>query len=206
MARYGFVIDTAVCFGCNACAIACKVSKNLPNGVWYNTILTQGGATRDTAAGTYPNVSMRWFPQACQHCVNPACVSVCPTSASYVREDGVVDIRHEDCIGCQACVAACPYDARTYVAEAPEYDVGHALGDYDAPAHVAGRVEKCTMCSNRLDRGGKPACATACVNLARHWGDFDDPDSEVSQLLASGRERVRLLEEEGTEPSVYYLL
>lgn len=203
--RYGMAIDTRACSGCSACALACKVSKNLPNKVWYNDILTKGGATRDTAAGTYPNLSMRFYPKACQHCANPVCEATCPTGATYKRDDGIVAVDPDLCIGCRSCMMSCPYEVRTFVGSEIDYCVDHALGDWDAPKHVSGVVEKCTMCANRVDRGEEPACVRACVNKARVWGDLDDPSSEVSKLIAS-RNHERLLEDMGTEPGVYYLV
>ena len=205
--RYGMVIDTELCAGCNACAVACKINNNLPKEVWWNSVVTEGGATRDTASGEWPNNSMRFFPKACQHCRKPFCVAQCSTGATYVADDGTVQIDAEKCDGCGACIEACPYDVRVLVQNEPEYYQEVALGQWDAPKHSAGKVEKCTLCANIRERGGEPACVKACNLHARVFGDLDDPESEVSQILASGeREYMRLLEEEGTEPNVYYLM
>ena len=104
------------------------------------------------------------------------------------------------------CMAACPYTGvRSFNWEEPVYIMDSDLGDGDAPVHQKHVVEKCTMCWHRLARGGEPACIKACPNRARHWGDLDDSDSEVSQLIAS-REYKQLLADEGTKPSVYYLV
>lgn len=205
MTRYGMVIDLKYCISCHACSVACKSNNNLPNGVWYSNVRTDGGAYMDTARGEYPKSLYRMhYPVNCQHCAKPGCVDVCPTGASYVREDGIVGIKQADCIGCKACVTACPYDVRTYIEEEPGYVVDFPLGDWDAPKHVAGTVEKCTFCSNRIDRGEVPACMELCPGRARFWGDFDDPESEVSKLIAT-RPYEQLLVEAGTEPRVYYL-
>ena len=110
----------------------------------------------------------------------------------------------DKCIGCRMCMGACPYSARTFNWEEPAYAVDFPLGDFDAPKHVAGAVEKCTFCANRLARGEEPACMEHCPGRARYWGDLDDPGSDVSRAIA-GRPTVRLLEDKGTEPSVYYL-
>ncbi|WP_367178843.1 4Fe-4S dicluster domain-containing protein [uncultured Slackia sp.] len=205
--RYGMVIDTELCAGCNACAVACKINNNLPKEVWWNSVVTEGGATRDTASGEWPNNSMRFFPKACQHCRKPLCVAQCSTGATYVADDGTVQIDAEKCDGCGACIEACPYDVRVLVQNDPEYYQEVALGQWDAPKHSAGKVGKCTLCANIRERGGDPACVKACNLHARVFGDLDDPESEVSRILASGeREYMRLLEEESTEPNVYYLM
>ena len=204
--QYGMVIDTRRCYGCNACAVACKLSNNLPKDVWWNTVLTEGGATRDTAGGTWPENEMRFYPKSCQHCRKPLCVAACPTGASRKRDDGIVSIDQGLCIGCRACIEACPYDVRTLPEDDPAYYQDVALGQWDAPQHVAGKTEKCTFCSNLIDRGEEPACASACSVKARLFGDLDDPESAVSKALASGRAYTRLIEESGAEPSMYFLV
>lgn len=201
----GMAIDTKLCFGCTACAVACKSNNNLPNGVWWNRVETDGGAYPDTARGTYPNVEMAHYPVNCQHCANPACVEVCPTGASYQREDGIVATDATLCIGCGSCIQACPYNVRTLNEPTPSFAVDFALGDYDAPKHLGDTVEKCTFCANRIDRGEMPACMELCPARARYWGDLDDPDSDVSRAIA-GRQTMRLHEDKGTEPSVFYLV
>lgn len=203
--HYGMAIDLNLCFGCTACAVACKSNNNLPNKMWWNRVLTDGGAYPDTARGTYPNVEMSHYPVSCQHCANPACVKVCPVGATYKDEKtGIVVQDTDKCIGCRMCMGACPYEARTFNWEEPAYAVDFPLGDADAPKHQAGVVEKCTFCGNRIARGDMPACMELCPGRARYWGDLDDPDSSVSRAI-KGRHTVRLLEDKGTEPSVYYL-
>lgn len=205
MTRYGMAIDLHRCVACHACSVACKSNNNLPNDVWYTRVITDGGEYMDTARGTYPNDLHRVnYPVGCQHCSNPSCVANCPTGASFVRDDGIVSIDMEACIGCGTCVAACPYDVRTLIEAEPAYVVDFALGDYDAPTHKAGTVEKCTFCANRIDRGEVPACMELCPARARYWGDLDDPNSDVSKFLA-GKKATRLLEDAGTEPNVYYV-
>lgn len=203
--QYGMVIDTQRCYGCNSCAVACKLNNNLPKNVWWNTIETEGGATRDTASGTWPKNEMRFYPKSCQHCRKPLCEAACPTGATYKRDDGIVAIKQDLCIGCRSCIEACPYDARTLPEEDPEYYQEVVLGQWDAPEHIAGKTEKCTFCSNLIERGEEPACVRACSVKARLFGDLDDPESAVSKALATDRTVVRLLEESGSDPSVYYL-
>ena len=199
------VIDLKSCIGCHACAVACKMNNNLPKEVWYNRVITDGGEYLDTARGTYPNDLYReHYPVTCQHCTNAPCAAICPTGATSIDDEGVVVIDQETCIGCGSCISACPYDVRTLITSEPEYVVDFALGDWDAPSHKVNVVEKCTFCSNRRARGEVPACMDLCLGRARFWGDLDDPESEVSKLLAS-REYERLSESEGTEPNCYYL-
>ena len=203
--HYGMAIDLQLCFGCTECAVACKSNNNLPNNMWWNRVLTDGGDYPDTAKGTYPQVCMAHYPVGCQHCANPACAKVCPVGATWRDEKtGIVVQDVDKCIGCRMCMGACPYSARTFNWEEPAYAVDFPLGDFDAPKHVAGAVEKCTFCANRLARGEAPACMEHCPGRARYWGDLDDPGSDVSRAIA-GRPTVRLLEDKGTEPSVYYL-
>ena len=150
---------------------------------------------------------MMQFTVACQHCENPACVKVCPVGATYKDpETGVVRQDYDKCIGCRMCMSACPYTGvRSFNWDEPSYPVDFATGDADVPAHQKHVVEKCTFCYQRITKGEVPACMDLCPARARHWGDFDDPDSEVSKLVAS-REYIQLLPEMGTKPSVYYLV
>lgn len=202
--RYGMAIDLKSCIGCHTCSVACKSANNLPNDMWWNRVLTIGGESMDTAAGVYPNNKMEFLPMNCQHCENAPCVKACPVGATYQREDGIVIQDYDKCIGCRMCMVACPYNARSFNWKKPEYYVEHAVGDFDAPEHQYNVVEKCTFCVNRIDRGEKPACMVLCPGRARYWGDLDDPESEVSKAI-KGRNYVKLLEEKGTKPKVFYL-
>lgn len=204
MTKLAIGIDLHRCIGCNTCALACKMQNNVPDGMLWNRVLTEGCDRFDSAEGVYPHLTRTYLPLACQHCENPACERVCPTGATYKDDKGRVEIDYDKCIGCRMCMGACPYSARTFNWEEPAYAVDFPLGDFDAPKHVAGAVEKCTFCANRLARGEEPACMEHCPGRARYWGDLDDPGSDVSRAIA-GRPTVRLLEDKGTEPSVYYL-
>lgn len=204
--RYGMVIDLKGCIGCQTCAVACKTAHNLPVGLWRNRVLTEGGESIDMAGGEFPNNHLNWRPITCQHCAEPACVEVCPAGAT--TKDETTGIVHQDtskCIGCKSCIAACPYEGvRQYIEEEPAYHIDVKLGFADEPEHLKGTVEKCTFCDTRVDAGEVPACMEYCIGHARFWGDLDDPESEVSQLL-SEREYKQLLPDEGTGPSVFYL-
>lgn len=205
MTRYGMAIDLSRCIGCNTCAVACKVSNNLPKDVWWNVVHTEGRDFADTSKGTYGGeMQMSWLPVNCMHCENAVCEEVCPTGATVKRDDGIVTVDEETCIGCKSCMEACPYDVRRLIENEPEYYLELPIGDPAAKSHKGGTVEKCDFCAGRIDRGEKPACMELCPGRARYWGDLDDPNSEVSQFL-NGRDAMVLLEEEGTSPSVYYV-
>lgn len=204
--HYGMVIDTKRCVG-NACTVACKMANNVPQDIFWTRALTDGGDMMDTPAGEFPDISMRYITVSCQHCENPACAKVCPVGATYKDpETGVVRQDYDKCIGCRMCMSACPYTGvRSFNWEEPRYPMDFALGDADAPKHQKHVVEKCIFCYQRLARGETPACMDLCPARARHFGDLDDPNSEVSQLIRE-RSYEQLLPSEGTKPSVYYLV
>jgi molybdopterin-containing oxidoreductase family iron-sulfur binding subunit len=205
--RYGMVIDTKRCIGCHGCTIACKVENNVPDDTKWNRILTDGGDTIDTPSGVFPHLTMSYIPLNCQHCENPACTRACPVGATYKDEEtGLVHQDYSKCIGCRMCITACPYTGvRSFNWEEPRYSVDFPVGDAAVPAHQKHTVEKCIFCEHRVARGEEPACIEICPGLARFFGDFNDSDSRVSQLIRE-RKYMQLLPEMGTEPSVYYLV
>ena len=205
--RYGMVIDTVKCIGCHACSVSCRIANNVPDNTWWCRVLTDGGENMDTPAGEFPNLTKSYISLSCQHCENPACTRVCPVGATYKDpETGVVRQDYDKCIGCRMCMAACPYTGvRSFNWDEPKYHIGFATGDADVPAHQKHVVEKCTFCYQRLARGEKPACMELCIGRARYFGDFDDPESEVSKLIAK-RNYKQLLPSEGTQPNCYYLV
>ena len=179
MARYVMVIDTRRCIGCHSCTVACRINNELPVDMIYNPVTTIG------PVGVYPHLHMTNLPLLCMHCENPPCVSCCPTGASQQREDGIVWVDEAKCIGCKACVMACPYDART-------------------PNQNTGVVNKCDFCMERVDEGLEPHCVKTCHQRARIFGDLDDPNSEVSKLLNTHNVQ-QLLPELDTNPQVFYI-
>jgi tetrathionate reductase subunit B len=176
--RYGMIIDCDKCVGCHLCAVACRQEFDVPKGVWRSWV-------KVIEKGDLPNVRRYFLPRLCNHCENAPCVSVCPVKASYKREDGVVLTDYSKCIGCKYCIIACPYDAR-----------------FINP--LIRTSDKCTFCDHRLEEGRKPACVEICPVNARIFGDLNDPDSEISQLIRDNPVWV-LKPELGTHPQVYYI-
>jgi len=206
--RMGMAIDLARCVGCHTCAIACKQANSTPKGSWWNRVMTIGGKEIDTGTLTdnYLDSTVSYMPISCQHCENPACTRVCPVGATYKLDDGVVFQDYDRCIGCRMCIAACPYTGvRSYFWEEPQYYRGFTFGDADAPVHQKHTVDKCNFCIQRLSRGEEPACMVLCPLRARFGGDLDDTESVISRLVAN-RQWKQLLPEQGTDPSVYYLV
>ena len=209
--KWVMVIDLRKCSGCDACTIGCKAENQLPPGVVYRPVVEE-------EIGTYPNVRRRFLPRPCMQCEKPPCTPVCPVGATWRRTDGVVAIDYEKCIGCRYCLVACPYSARTadegaFYTEgtpaiqpyeeqvSPEYNGGFRRADHGSPV---GNARKCHFCLHRLEAGQLPACVTTCIGLATYFGDANDPDSLVAELV--GRPEARRLKEElGTDPRVYYL-
>jgi len=200
--KLGLVIDLDICVGCHACAVNCKEWNSgghaapltdvdpygaKPIGVWFNRIHT----FEATAGDGEPSRTVH-FPKSCLHCEDAACVSVCPTGASFKREeDGIVLVNEAKCIGCKLCSWACPYGAR----------------EYDADEGV---MKKCTLCIDRIYNENMdevdrvPACVSTCPASARHFGDFADPDSNVSKLVVE-RLGYDLMPEMGYKPTNKYL-
>lgn len=216
--RKGMVIDLDACIGCQTCAVSCKVHNALPPTMWWNRVATIGAQTHQTAVGEHGALRMDFLPLSCQHCESPACEKVCPTGATYSTEDGTVLIDYERCIGCRYCFAACPYGVRQFNWKDPQALKAEAVdNDYGYPddARENGRLvytqhrpvgvtEKCTFCAQYTQQGIDPTCVRACPQQARLFGDLDDPDSAPSRMLAS-KQAIRLKEEYGTRPKVYYV-
>ncbi len=177
MTRLGFLLDSDSCIGCHACTVACKSEHDVPLGVnrtWVKYIET----------GTFPDVTRKFGVMRCNQCDDAPCMAICPTSALFRAENGVVDFQDDHCIGCKACMNACPYDA-LYIN--PETNTAH----------------KCNMCNHRIEVGLEPSCQIVCPTEAIKIGDLDDPSSEISRIVARDDVAVRA-PEQGTLPKVYY--
>jgi phenylacetyl-CoA:acceptor oxidoreductase subunit 1 len=211
MTRYVMIADLNRCIGCQTCTAACKHANNTAPGVQWRKVL-------DMEIGQYPDVKRAFIPVGCMHCTNPPCMEVCPSTATGQRADGIVTIDYDLCIGCAYCAVACPYQARYKVQEeAQAYKkakMSHEKFRED-PARL-GVAQKCTWCSDRIDYGiangltpgvapeATPACVNACIAGALHFGNIEDPNSNVAQMLAENSS-FRMHEELGTEPGFYYL-
>ena len=200
MTRYGMVIDLDRCVGCHSCTVACRQENATPPGIRWTAVV-------QVDEGEYPHVRRSFIPRGCMHCASPPCVDVCPSGASYKRADGVVLVDQSCCIGCKACMVACPYGARHYVDRPAVYFPGGVTPfEQIRPPdqHSEGTVGKCTFCAHRLDAGLQPACINTCPTKARYFGDLEDPTSEVYRLSRDPRAS-QPSPEWGTDPSVYYL-
>lgn len=212
MARWGMVIDLRKCVGCQTCTITCKQMNNLPPGTFWRRVA-------DCETGTYPNVERTFLPMGCMHCSDAPCLEVCPTTATYRRDDGIVEIDYDLCIGCAYCIVACPYLARTIIFEQGSFFESGPIPSETAlndPDRV-GVCTKCNFCLPRVDAGlaqglqpgldfeATPMCVGACISNALHFGDLDDPESNVSRMIEENG-AVQMWEELGTDPAVYYIV
>ena len=177
MTRYAMTVDEKLCVTCNACVVACKNENRVPEGsarCW----------TAQLERGTFPLLSVETRSERCNHCESAPCVSACPTRASHYEQGGVVVVAADKCVGCKACIIACPYEVR-YL-------------------HPDGYVDKCTWCLHRVKKGLDPACVSVCPTGALAFGDLDDPGSEVHQQLQA-RQWFVLRPEEDTKPKHFFL-
>ncbi|MCL1799590.1 MAG: 4Fe-4S dicluster domain-containing protein [Eggerthellaceae bacterium] len=196
---YSMVIDLKRCVGCSGCVTNCKVSNGTPPKMERSWVAR-------SLEGTYPNARRSIVPKLCNQCDTPPCVTVCPSGATFKDDSGVILIDKEVCMGCQSCIAACPYGARHHRADSLGYFDGE-LTQYEAIAYrnmPENTTDKCDFCMGRTDTGQtpEPACVRSCVAGARFFGTTEEMESFVS---ASGRDSHRLLEHKGTGPNVIYL-
>ncbi|MBT7956640.1 MAG: 4Fe-4S dicluster domain-containing protein, partial [Rhodospirillaceae bacterium] len=208
--RWGMTVDINRCVGCQTCTIACKHANDTVPGVQWRKVL-------DVETGKFPNVQRMFMVVGCQHCAEPPCVPVCPTGATKQRDDGLVTMDYDRCIGCASCAVACPYQARTIVHK-EEFYYGEETVQEKAVAHKDrfGVAQKCTFCISRIDDGlaagldpgvdpeATPACAASCITQAIQFGDFNNPDSIVSRLVTE-RDYFQMHPELGTDPQIKYL-
>ncbi|HBO21655.1 cytochrome c nitrite reductase Fe-S protein [Providencia sp.] len=177
--RYGMIHDENLCIGCTACMDACREVNQVPEGVSRLTII------RSEPIGEFPDVKYRFFRHSCQHCENAPCVDVCPTGASFIdKTTGIVDVNPDLCVGCQYCIAACPYRVR-----------------FIHPVNKT--ADKCDFCrKTNLKKGKQPACVESCPTKALIFGNLDDPQSDVSKMLGQ-KPTYRFKIALGTRPKVY---
>jgi len=212
MTRYVMLVDINRCVGCQTCAAACKHTNATAPGVQWRKVL-------DMEVGEYPEVRRAFVPVGCMHCRDAPCADVCPTLATRKRDDGIVTIDYELCIGCAYCIVACPYQARSRVdipnrAYPDQQSMPHELkAEHFERRKVA---QKCTFCVDRIDYGlangltpgidpdATPGCVNACIADALIFGDLEDENSRVAELLHS-HDHFRMHEELGTDPGFYYL-
>ena len=177
--QYGFLMDHRRCIGCHACTVACKSENDVPVGDFRTWV-------KYTESGTFPAVKRHFSVLRCNHCTKAPCVTICPVNALEKREaDGIVDIDKQACIGCRACMQACPYDA-IYLNE------------------DTGSVEKCHFCAHRVENRLEPACVVVCPVQAIVVGDLHDPESRISKMVEEHDTLVRR-PEQNTGPNVHYL-
>ncbi|MGI8873544.1 MAG: 4Fe-4S dicluster domain-containing protein, partial [Egibacteraceae bacterium] len=175
--KFAKILDQSRCIGCHACTTACKSENDVPLSVSRTYV-------KSVDSGLFPEARRSFQVNRCNMCEDAPCVNACPTSAMFQREDGIVDFDKDSCIGCKACIAACPYDA---IFINPE--------DHSA--------EKCNFCAHRLDVGLEPACVVVCPVEAIFVGDLNDPQSKVAQTVGREPVAVRRPEKE-TQPKVFY--
>jgi Fe-S-cluster-containing dehydrogenase component len=206
--QWAMVIDQSKCLGCDYCTLACQAHNDINPEIQWNRV---------TPAGEVAGKSV-FLPRPCMNCADAPCVDVCPVKASYYRDDGIVMMDYDRCIGCRYCEAACPYQARSFnwkSFDGPNPAVPK-WGQPEVARRPRGVVEKCSFCYQRVDRGlalglepgvdadATPACCVACPTGARVFGDMNDPDSQVSKLIKDNV-AYRLREDLGTGPRVYYI-
>lgn len=206
--HWGMVINLDTCIGCEYCMRSCNAVNDVAADRPWNIVVEE----QNSAGNTF------FFTRPCLHCQNAPCVEVCPVKATYHRDDGLVVMDYDRCIGCRYCEVACPYDARKFNWEARSDENPYipTWGIAEVERRPRGVVEKCTFCIHRLDSGlaqglvpgvnaeSTPACVNACPVGARVFGDLKDPQSHVS-LLIKNNPTVILREELGTQPSVLYI-
>ncbi len=208
--RWGMVIDVNRCVGCQTCTIACKHANDTTPGVQWRQVL-------DVEQGEFPDVERLFLVVGCQHCAEPPCVPVCPTGATRQRADGLVTMDYDTCIGCGYCAVACPYQARTIVHEQKWY-YGEETRQEQAVRHDdrIGVAQKCTFCDDRIEQAEPlgltpgvdpevtPVCSASCIAQAIHFGDFNDPTSNVAELIRDN-DHFQMHAELGTDPQIKYL-
>ena len=211
--RWGMTIDLGKCMRCHGCVAACRVEHFLPLGINWPRLI----------AWENPAEELTTFPVRCNHCQDAPCVKVCITGASQQREDGIVWVDQDKCVGCRYCIIACPYQNRTFLSRDKDtgYFPGYELTEFEKVGkrtypHTVGTTEKCNFCMERIDEGfskglkpgvdhdATPACVNTCPSRALVFGDLDDPESEIRRLINSYM-GFQLHPEYDTDPSIFYI-
>lgn len=177
--KLGFLVDLSLCIGCKACEVVCKAENVVPLSMWRLRV-------KYVDFGVFPEVKRAFTPLRCNHCESAPCARVCPVSALHYLDNGIVNIDKNRCIGCAACVLACPYGA-IYI---------------DPETNTA---DKCTYCAHRVEAGLAPSCVVVCPTEANIFGDLDDPTSKISHYIASHRDTRVRKPEKGTMPKHFYV-
>jgi Fe-S-cluster-containing dehydrogenase component len=211
--RWAMAIDVGKCReeqDCRDCIAACDKAHNVPHfdnrkdevkWIWKEPF--EEALQDQSSAYQAEHIEDAHFLVFCNHCDQPPCTKVCPTGATWKREDGVVMMDWHRCIGCRYCVAGCPYGSRSFNWRDPRPHIDELNPDF--PTRTRGVVEKCNFCEERLARGEPPACAAACKGKALIFGDLEDPESEIRRTLRE-RPSVRRKVALGTQPQIFYLL
>ncbi|PKK84336.1 MAG: 4Fe-4S ferredoxin [candidate division Zixibacteria bacterium HGW-Zixibacteria-1] len=211
--RWAMVIDTRICRqkdGCTVCIEACHQTHNVP--YFGNPKDEVKWIWKEHYKEAFPNQEHEHLKEGlletpvlvmCNHCDNPPCVRVCPTQSTWRRDDGIVMMDMHRCIGCRYCVAACPYGSRSFNWRDPRPFIKNL--NLEFPTRSRGVVEKCNFCAERLATGLQPKCVEACQEKALHFGDLEDPESEIRALLRENY-AIRRKPNLGTSPEVYYIV
>ena len=224
MTRWGMVIDLDRCTGCGACEVACKSENNVATVTPDQADMGRAFSwmrVMTEVTGDFPNTTMRFMPRPCMHCDNPPCVQVCPVSATYINAEGIVGQIYPRCIGCRYCANACPYTVKYFNWLVPQWPASErAHLNPDVSVRPKGVIEKCTFCHHRLQKAREqarvenrelresdyqPACAEVCPTEAIVFGDLENPRHRVQRMKSDPR-AMRVMENLGTEPKVYYLV